>query len=265
MKSFYFFLFLLLSSFAMAQEGEIKDFKSSSNKYYVGASVSPVFVALLNAQNYQAEWKLGYKQRLGLNNHYLRISYSYLNQRNYYHSIWFNGGMDRTVTIDPNDSMDWRSGYFKNVNNNQNIKFGYEYQFKIGEKRSTSINLGSDFILGFLGGKLFYANDTTTYAYENIDGFMLRTPVDMSINHDLISRAKVYYGLSPMMAIGIPLKKRFDLTLEMAFDIAFRKIKDPSPNTASMTNVSVDYRPSLMISYRFDEKIAARSQAQKRR
>jgi hypothetical protein len=261
MKTIQLVLLLFISSIAFGQDLEKKDFKSSTNKYYIGANVSPIFVAMLNAQNYQPEWKLGYKQRLGNQNHYLRISYSYMNNSIYTNDLWSFRGVDLTSTYAINDSMDWRTGYFKNVNNNQNLKIGYEYQFKIGEKRSASINLGADMILGFLGGKLFFANDTTTYRTETVDGYVFRNQVVTIIDHDLVQRAKVYYGFSPVIAVGIPLKKRFDLTMEMAVDCAF---KTGDFNTRLM-EFSLNYRPSVQLSYRFDEKVSARDKAQEKR
>ena len=165
MKISYLFLFLILGSSLTAQEEVTKPFAKSSNKYYIGASVSPAFVALLNGQSLEPEWKLAYKHRLSPKNHYVRLSYSYLGQRvnNYYPDGFWNYNFDQRVTSALNDSMDWVSGAYKNVSNNQILKLGYEYQFKVGQKRNLSLNMGGDFLVGFQGGKVFYANDTITY------------------------------------------------------------------------------------------------------
>ena len=250
--SMLFFLVLSLG-FAQEEEKDVKDFKQSSNKYYIGASVSPAVVSLLNGDNWEPEWKILYKQRLKANNHYLRASYSVLGPKRSYYNYWDQeNGFDNRITYALNDSMDWTTGSFKKLSSTQIVKVGYEYQFKVGEKRRVSVNMGSDFLLGFNPGKIYNANDTLTYRNEIIDGFMYRNVVDFNSNSEVIARTQVFYGLSPFVSLGVPLKKRFDLTFEMAFDCSF---VPATKQHNDVSNTNVDYRPSIMLSYRFDEAV----------
>jgi len=110
-KSIHFFIFTLLATFIFAQDLVEKQFTKSSNKYYIGSSVSPTFVALLNGQRLEPEWKIANKQRLSVKNYYFRLSYSFLGQgiNNSYTYEFLNYNFIQKVTYTSNDSMDWVS------------------------------------------------------------------------------------------------------------------------------------------------------------
>lgn len=257
MKIYWSILFVVIISFSFSQDdNEVKAFKKSTNKYYIGASVSPIFVSILGAESIEPEWRLSYKQRLGANNHYFRFSYNYTGkprQANFALEP-FNYFYDQTTTLAIDTNLYWRSGLRKYHDNQHFFKLGYEYQFKIGKQRNISVNLGMDGIMGIIGGPLFAVNDT--FRYETVDfgggGFYEYEEI-VSLDRTKVEGPQFATGLSPFVAVGFPIKKHFDLTFEMNYDIHFSKSILGSVNAPHINSLSIDYRPSLILSYRFDE------------
>lgn len=253
-------VFVLLNGLLLqAQEKEKKAFKHSSNKFYIGTNFAPVFVGLLNGRNFQPEFALHFKQRLTSSNHYFRATYNFRsNKPNPFYSYNYDRSYGNTYVIELNDSADWVTGTYRNNSLIHFFNLGYEYQFKVGQKRSISVNMGADLIFGMDGSKLYAVNDTLVYR-ETIDqnsSIVYRELVSEARHSEPVQNRRFYSGFSPMIALGFPIKKRFDLTLEMAFDCVWYSQKF-NPNFYRSPNYfTVDYRPALLLSYRFDENFA---------
>ncbi|MEZ4979875.1 MAG: hypothetical protein R2772_11345 [Chitinophagales bacterium] len=248
--------FLLNGLLLQAQERDNKAFKKSANRFYIGTNFAPFFVGLLNGRNFQPEFALYFKQRLTSSNHYFRASYNFRSNRPntpYYYKYDMTYG--DTYRIELNDTTEWVTG---TTRNNRLIHFfnvGYEYQFKVGEKRNVSINIGADLIFGMDGSKLYAVNDTLVYKETIIQtsSIVYRELVSETRHSRPIQNRGFYSGFSPMIALGFPIKKRFDLTLEMAFDCVWYGQQYNYSYYRSPSYFNVDYRPSLLLSYRFDE------------
>jgi hypothetical protein len=130
MKFFHLLLFLTLGIPSFAQDETDKPSAKSTNRLYIGANVSPIFVAMFNRQNYQAELKLAYKRRLASKNHDIRLSYSCLDTEmaRYNPNIFCFKYFEGRKIFALNDSMAGTTGVYKNINNFQTLKLSYEYQ-----------------------------------------------------------------------------------------------------------------------------------------
>lgn len=250
MKKVLIVLLSLLYQTSFTQNDTQKSFKNSSNKFYVGINVAPLAVGVLAGQSFLPEYKFWYKQRLTEHNHYLRLAYSYILDNTRYFPVSMEAPLDGELI---SDSVALRYGYSSGNNNVHTLKFGYEYQYKIGKKRYISVNLGVDGLLGLQNRSLYFSNDTlqvveiierdfgVSYVYSG-NNFFDRTKI----------RGPIFIGgASPFLALGFPVKKTFDITLEMAFDIFYRHENYFNYDK----NFLVYYRPSLMFSFRFDEKM----------
>ena len=241
---------LAFSSLFAQNEEEIKPFKVSNNKFFIGTNVAPLAVGVLAGQSFLPEYKFWYKHRLSENNHYLRFAYSYMIDNNRFYHV----SMDAPLVPDLiSDSVGVRYGYSSGNNNVHTLKFGYEYQYKIGKKREISVNLGIDGLLGIQNRSLYFYNDTLEVLEINESEF---GGSYIYLGDDFFDRTKIrgpifIGGASPFFALGFPVKKAFDITLEMAFDIFYRHENYFNYDK----NLLVFYRPSLMFSYRFDEKM----------
>lgn len=264
MKIYWILLLLCVFTFTFAQEEvEKKPFKKSTNRYYIGASVSPILVGLLDGNNLRPEWRLAYKQRLGRYNHYFRLSYNNLNWSTTQTSLpsFMDHLLQGNGTITQIDSnIYWSSGIINRGNAQHTFKLGYEYQFKIGKTRSVSINMGADAILGAL--RVFSRSYSDTVAIN-----FVHQGNGVVFQEDYLGGSSVYSnkpiftgGISPFIGIGFPIRKRFDLTLEMALDYS---ILAASETTQNISSLSIEYRPSLMLNYRFDEHVV-RSKTRKK-
>lgn len=241
-----------------AQKDSLK-FAYSPNKFYVGINVAPIAVGALGGYNELPEWKIGAKYRLTDKNHYARLSYGYMiNKESYWTQSYYVGQNGHTPqTYDINDSTQVTIGYQQNNFNLHIFNVGYEYQFKIGKKRSASINLATDFTLGLKGSKLYYVNDTLNFKETLVDPtyqIYNREIYNNRSNTTKIRGPLFIWGFTPTVGVGVPLKKHFDLTFEMGFHCVFEN--DPKFHTKGF---SVYYRPSLMLSYRFDEMMKKKS------
>ncbi|MGB1247796.1 MAG: hypothetical protein ACPG4Z_02850 [Chitinophagales bacterium] len=246
----------ILFNYSNAQEENEKGKKviNPLSKNYIGFNTAPIFVGLLNGENFDAEWKIAYKRNVGVNPHFLRISYSYINQnqRRYYYTDELNHLYYTNSSLIPrniNDSTVVYEGFYKNNNNLHAIKIGYEYQVKLGKKKSISLNFGGDVILGAKGGKTFYRNDTIIHSNSIEETQFIHSDFKVVDGFDFA------IGGSPFVAVGFPIRKRFDITFEMMFDMVHYKSNVPVTDNQSIRINSFDvyYRPSLMLNYRFGQ------------
>lgn len=252
MKKVLIVLLSLLYQTSFTQNDTQKSFKNSSNKFYVGTNLAPIAVGIFGGNNFEPEYKFWYKQRLTKQNHYFRFSYSYvlLRYKNT-NGFYSNSNAITPDYIEVGDSLRIRYGYYQNNNNLHSFKIGYEYQFHVGKQKNISINLGADALIGGQGSPLIFVNDTSIIEeiieYEYGTAYLLSD--ESFFETTKVRGPRFFGGASPFIGFGFPIKKAFDITLEIAFDL--RYINENIFNYH--TNFEVNYRPTLMFSYRFDE------------
>lgn len=238
-------VFCLTGAFFLYSQEEVLPEKIV-NKHYLGINVlTPLAYAFASNPIFN-EWKLQYKGSIKGNNQFMRFSYANFRDNTEYFTG--NVGFPGTYITDTSSFYSYTD---RGTGNFNILKAGYEYQAAIGKAQKITVNMGADFTYRINQLSFVTIADTIFHNNYRLEGDLIVTNRKDSFTRSISFQN--WLGVSPFVALGIPLHKNIDITFEFAFDLMWN-LNDGTANFYGLNIFEPYYKPSVMVSYTFGRR-----------